>query len=41
VIALVRRGKVVPVAEPNGLVVETGDLLVFVRDDRPTPAPVG
>jgi voltage-gated potassium channel len=40
VIALVRRGKVVPVAEPNGLVVETGDMLVFVRDDRPTPSPV-
>jgi voltage-gated potassium channel len=33
VIALVRRGKVVPVAEPAGLLVETGDMLVYVRDD--------
>jgi voltage-gated potassium channel len=33
VIALVRRGKVVSVAEPAGLLVETGDMLVYVRDD--------
>ena len=36
VIALVRRGKVVSLAEPAGLTVETGDLLVYVRDDRST-----
>ncbi|MEV0715255.1 potassium channel family protein [Asanoa sp. NPDC050611] len=35
VIALVRRGKVVSLADPAGLTVETGDLLVYVRDDRP------
>ncbi|GIF51060.1 voltage-gated potassium channel [Asanoa ferruginea] len=34
VIALVRRGKVVSLAEPAGLTVETGDMLVYVRDDR-------
>jgi voltage-gated potassium channel len=34
VIALVRRGKVVSVAEPAGISVETGDMLVYVRDDR-------
>jgi voltage-gated potassium channel len=34
VIALVRRGKVVSVAEPAGIAVETGDMLVYVRDDR-------
>lgn len=32
VIALVRRGEVVSIAEPDGIVVETGDLLVYVRD---------
>ena len=36
VIALVRRGKVVSLAEPAGLTIETGDLLVYVRDDRPS-----
>ncbi len=36
VIALVRRGKVVSLAEPAGLTVETGDMLVYVRDDRPS-----
>jgi voltage-gated potassium channel len=34
VIALVRRGKVVSLAEPAGIAVETGDMLVYVRDDR-------
>ncbi|GIJ30229.1 NAD-binding protein of Kef-type K+ transporter [Micromonospora qiuiae] len=36
VIALVRRGKVVTLTDQAGAVVETGDLLVHVRDDRPT-----
>ncbi|GAA1887498.1 potassium channel family protein [Asanoa iriomotensis] len=36
VIALVRRGKVVSLADPAGLTIETGDLLVYVRDDRPS-----
>jgi voltage-gated potassium channel len=36
VIALVRRGKVVTLADRAGAVVETGDMLVHVRDDRPT-----
>ncbi|HEY0698651.1 MAG TPA: NAD-binding protein, partial [Micromonospora sp.] len=35
VIALVRRGKVVSLADPAGVAVETGDMLVYVRDDRP------
>jgi voltage-gated potassium channel len=39
VIALVRRGKVVSVAEPAGLAVETGDMLVYVRDDRAEDRP--
>ncbi|BCJ66182.1 potassium channel family protein [Polymorphospora rubra] len=34
VIALVRRGKVVSLADPGADTVETGDLLVYVRDDR-------
>jgi voltage-gated potassium channel len=38
VIALVRRGKVVSLADPAGLSVETGDMLVYVRDDRPSKA---
>lgn len=36
VIALVRRGKVVPLADPAGISVETGDMLVYVRNDRPS-----
>ncbi|MFC7545207.1 potassium channel family protein [Plantactinospora sp. GCM10030261] len=40
VIALVRRGKVVPLADPEGVEVETGDMLVYVRDDR-DPAATG
>lgn len=35
VIALVRRGKVVSLADRAGAVIETGDMLVHVRDDRP------
>ena len=38
VIALVRRGQVVSVAEPQGVTIETGDMLVYVRDDRPVEA---
>ena len=34
VIALVRRGKVVSLSEPAALQIETGDMLVYVRDDR-------
>ncbi|HEX5596784.1 MAG TPA: potassium channel family protein [Micromonosporaceae bacterium] len=34
VIALVRRGKVVSLADPGGVAVETGDMLVYVRYDR-------
>jgi voltage-gated potassium channel len=41
VIALVRRGKVVSLADPAGLSVETGDLLVYVRNDRPSKAASG
>jgi len=37
VIALIRRGRVVSLADPGDIKVETGDLLVYVRDDR-TPA---
>jgi voltage-gated potassium channel len=36
VIALVRRGKVVSLADPAGVAIETGDMLVYVRDDRPS-----
>jgi voltage-gated potassium channel len=39
VIALVRRGKVVSLADPAGVSIETGDMLVYVRDDRPSAAP--
>jgi voltage-gated potassium channel len=34
VIALVRRGKVVSLTEPAGASVETGDMLVYISDDR-------
>ncbi|PZF89089.1 potassium channel family protein [Micromonospora deserti] len=40
VIALVRRGKVVTLADKAGAVIETGDMLVHVRDDRPQAASV-
>lgn len=35
VIALVRRGRVVSLAEPETSAIEAGDNLVYVRDDRP------
>jgi voltage-gated potassium channel len=38
VIALVRRGRVIPLADPVASKIETGDMLVYVRDDRPTGA---
>lgn len=34
VIALVRRGRVVPLPEPDAVSIEIGDLLVYLRDDR-------
>ncbi|HEX2771940.1 MAG TPA: potassium transporter Kef, partial [Micromonosporaceae bacterium] len=39
VIALVRRGKVVTLAHPAPVPVETGDMLVYIRDDRPSAVP--
>jgi voltage-gated potassium channel len=38
VIALVRRGRVVSLAQPEGAVIETGDTMVYLRDDRPGAA---
>ncbi|TQS44862.1 potassium channel family protein [Cryptosporangium phraense] len=35
VIAVVRRGRVVPLVDPETHQLETGDLLVYIRDDRP------
>lgn len=34
VIALVRRGQIVSLTHPEGVTIEPGDLLVYVRDDR-------
>jgi len=39
VIALVRRGKVVSLSDPGGGAIETGDMLVYVRDERSPAAP--
>ncbi|MFU8870845.1 potassium channel family protein [Micromonospora sp. SL4-19] len=41
VIALVRRGKVVTLTDRAGAEIETGDMIVYVRDDRPQPATTG
>ncbi|MEQ4300962.1 potassium channel family protein [Plantactinospora sp. B6F1] len=38
VIALVRRGKVVSLADQAATAIETGDMLVYVRDDRSSSA---
>jgi voltage-gated potassium channel len=38
VIALVRRGRIVTLAEPESATIETGDMLVYVRDDREAAA---
>lgn len=37
VIALVRLGRIISLALPESTKIETGDLLVYVRDDRPSP----
>ncbi|GAB3144309.1 potassium channel family protein [Micromonospora sonneratiae] len=39
VIALVRRGKVVSLSDPAGGAIETGDMLVHVRDERSSHTP--
>ncbi|GAA3398552.1 potassium channel family protein [Cryptosporangium minutisporangium] len=36
VIAITRRGRVIPLVEPETHKLETGDLLVYIRDDRPS-----
>jgi voltage-gated potassium channel len=39
VIALFRRGKVLSLADPEGTTIQTGDMIVYVRDDRPESIP--
>jgi voltage-gated potassium channel len=39
VIALFRRGKVLSLADPEGTNIQTGDMIVYVRDDRPESIP--
>ncbi|WP_433078617.1 potassium channel family protein [Dactylosporangium sp. CA-052675] len=39
VIALFRRGKVLSLADPEGTAIQTGDMIVYVRDDRPETIP--
>ncbi|WP_327009296.1 NAD-binding protein [Dactylosporangium sp. NBC_01737] len=39
VIALFRRGKVLALTDPEGTTIQTGDMVVYVRDDRPQAAP--
>ncbi|MFI5912948.1 potassium channel family protein [Dactylosporangium sp. NPDC051541] len=39
VIALFRRGKVLSLADPEGTTIQTGDMIVYVRDDRPESLP--
>lgn len=39
VIALFRRGRVLSLADPEGTTIQTGDMVVYVRDDRPQAAP--
>jgi voltage-gated potassium channel len=39
VIALFRRGKVLSLADPEGTTIQTGDMVVYVRDDRPEAIP--
>jgi len=38
VIALIRQGRVISLVEPTNVTVETGDTLVYVRDDSSPPA---
>lgn len=40
VIALVRRGQVVSLARPEGVTIEPGDMLVYVRDERAVETPL-
>lgn len=39
VIALFRRGKVLALTDPEGTTIQTGDMVVYVRDDRPQAVP--
>ncbi|WP_238017670.1 potassium channel family protein [Dactylosporangium sp. AC04546] len=39
VIAIFRRGKVLSLADPEGHTIQTGDMVVYVRDDRPESIP--
>jgi voltage-gated potassium channel len=38
VIALARRGQILSLATPGGDAIETGDMLVYIRDERPATA---
>jgi voltage-gated potassium channel len=38
VIALARRGQILSLAMPGGEAIETGDMLVYIRDERPANA---
>jgi voltage-gated potassium channel len=40
VVALIRRGKVVPLGGEHACIVETGDMLVYIRDESASPAGV-
>ena len=40
VVALIRRGKVLPLGGAASVLIETGDMLVYIRDDATTPAGV-
>jgi voltage-gated potassium channel len=40
VVALIRRGKVLPLGGKASVIIETGDMLVYIRDDASTPAGV-
>jgi len=37
VVALIRRGKVMPLGGPSAVSIETGDMLVYIRDEEKTP----
>jgi len=38
VVALIRRGKVIPLGGPEKTTIETGDMLVYIRDEKSTVA---
>jgi voltage-gated potassium channel len=40
VVALIRRGKVLPLGGEQAVTIETGDLLVYIRDDETVPSGV-